>query len=150
MEAEDVATEQDPLLSGNETPSVDGGDADSGNEQSSKPYSNRSPHFIIAGVMLAILSVGIGDQLAETPMLRIYESIYCYQYWEQHDPSLLNGGRNAIGPGAVGGINEEYCKIPHIQAHVADLQGYQTLFDGIPSTIMSKSIASSNADTTGQ
>ena len=93
----------------------------------------RSPRFIVTWVILVVMMVLVGDQLAEVPQMRIFESIYCYQYWEKVDHTKLLVGRAGVGPGAVGGVDEKWCKIPQIQGKVAELKGYQTLFDGIPS-----------------
>lgn len=76
----------------------------------------------------------MGDQLADTPQTRIIEGIFCYKYWEKADPSKLLLSRDVVGPGAVGGVDEAWCKLPQIQGQVAHLKGYQIMFDGIPST----------------
>ena len=93
----------------------------------------RSPRFIITWLIMAIIVVDVAEQLAEAPQMRIFESIFCYQYWEQNDPSKLRIGRAGVGPGAIGGVDEQWCKLPQIQGKVAAIRGYQTMFDGIPS-----------------
>jgi len=68
----------------------------------------------------------------EPPLTRVYESIYCYEYWEQQDPSKLLASRESVAPGAVGGVEERFCKVPSVQASVALLQGNLSLFNGMP------------------
>lgn len=129
-------SERTPLLRDEpqDQPNDNAADGSSSNKPTRK--HSRSPRFVIMCILLATLAVGIGDQLEETPLMRIFESVYCYQYWETHDPSLLNMGRDRVGPGAVGGVDEWHCKIPDVQGRVATLAGYQTLFDGIPSLLL--------------
>ncbi|KAL1305068.1 hypothetical protein AAFC00_002005 [Neodothiora populina] len=72
----------------------------------------------------------------EVPFTRVYESIYCYKYWEVHDSSKLLQGRDVVGPGAIGGVSEALCKIPEVQADVAALMGNLAFFNGIPSLLL--------------
>lgn len=97
------------------------------------PSRVRSPHFIILCMCAVVFLLQGGDQLADAPQTRIIEAIFCYRYWEQNDPSKLLVGREAVGPGAIGGVDESWCKVPAIQSQVAHLKGYQMLFDGFPS-----------------
>lgn len=85
-------------------------------------------------MLLIIGLLTIADALADSPLKRVFESIYCYEYWEEHDPSKLLVGRDAVGPGAIGTVAEKWCKIPTVQAEVATLRGWQIFINGIPST----------------
>jgi hypothetical protein len=86
--------------------------------------------LIIMGVLVLIIQCG--DQLSEAPLTRIFESIYCYQYWEQEDPSKILIPRSAVGPGALGGVEERWCKVAEVQGKVAMLKGTQQFLDCIP------------------
>jgi hypothetical protein len=118
-------TEVTPLL-GRNTESHDGSVKKDGSSQ----MSSRAI-LIIIGVL--ILIVQCGDQFTEAPLTRIYESIYCYQYWEQEDPTKILLPRSAVGPGALGGVEEQWCKVAEVQGKIAMLKGTQLFLDCIPS-----------------
>lgn len=118
-------TETTPLM-GRDTESHDGPVKKDGSRQ----MSSRAI-LIIMGVL--ILVVQAGDQFSEAPLTRIYESIYCYQYWEQEDPSKILVPRSAVGPGALGGVEERWCKVAEVQGKLAMLKGTQQFLDCIPS-----------------
>ena len=65
-------------------------------------------------------------------MTRIYESIYCYHYWEQEDPTKILIPRSAVGPGALGGVEERWCKTAEVQGKIAMLKGTQQFLECIP------------------
>lgn len=87
--------------------------------------------------MLIVLLVSLGDQLQESPETRILESVICYRYYEQEDPSKLLVGRDAVGPGAIGGVPEMLCKADEVQSQLALLKGWQLLFISVPSLLLS-------------
>ncbi|KAI4727157.1 MFS general substrate transporter [Aureobasidium sp. EXF-10728] len=91
--------------------------------------------LIIMGVL--ILIVQCGDQFSDAPLTRIYESIYCYQYWEHEDPTKILIPRSVVGPGALGGVEEQWCKVAKVQGQVAMLKGYQQFLECIPSLVLS-------------
>jgi hypothetical protein len=95
--------------------------------------SQMSPRAILIIMGVMILIVQCGDQLSEAPFTRIFESIYCYQYWEQEDPTKILIPRSAVGPGALGGVEEQWCKVAEVQGKVAMLKGTQQFLDCIPS-----------------
>ncbi|KAE8392302.1 major facilitator superfamily domain-containing protein [Aspergillus alliaceus] len=68
----------------------------------------------------AVLSINI-------PLTRLYESIICYQYYEQSDPSRIDPGGN---------VPEQWCKIAPVQGDVALIRGYEALFTYIPGVIL--------------
>lgn len=94
--------------------------------------SKRSPRRIMALVLVLVGIFTLADAIGDAAKVRIYESIICYGYWEQHDPSMLLLGREAVGAGAIGGVDEHWCKVDEIQATVAQLNGWQKTFDGFP------------------
>lgn len=83
--------------------------------------------------MLVVLLISLGDQWIESPQNRIQEAVICYRYFEQVDPSKILLSRRAVGPGAIGGVDEHWCKADQVQADLASLRGWQVFFDGIPS-----------------
>lgn len=68
-------------------------------------------------------------------LTRVFESIYCRQYYETHDPSKIGGdGR--------GGVEEGLCKNSTVQGQVAMLKGWQRTLDAVGSeSILSSSMA---------
>ncbi|KAI7526390.1 MFS general substrate transporter, partial [Hortaea werneckii] len=87
-------------------------------------------------LMLVIFLVGAADSIVESPTTRIFESVICYRYFESEDPSKIQLGRAAAGPGAIGGVEERYCKADSVQQQLASLAGYQNLFEGFPSLLL--------------
>lgn len=120
----DEATERSPLLHGQVI------------ELPSKPaqWMSRSTLVIILTLVLGLLATG--DQLMESPQTRIIESVICYRYYERVDPSRIQVGRDLVGPGAIGGVAEMWCKADGVQEQLAALRGYQQLFDGFPSLLL--------------
>ncbi|PNS16729.1 Quinidine resistance protein 1 [Sphaceloma murrayae] len=94
------------------------------------------PRAILILILIVIAIFTLGDTISDTPQKRIFESIYCYKYWEEHDPTKLLVSRENVGPGAIGGVEEKWCKVASVQADVAMLRGWQIFFDGIPSLLV--------------
>ncbi|KAJ5280716.1 hypothetical protein N7478_006088 [Penicillium angulare] len=69
-----------------------------------------------------ILAVEIGFAFIEGPMVRIFESIACRQWYLTADPSQI---------GANGQVPEEMCKGAEVQAELAAVKGYHMFFDGL-------------------
>ncbi|MCJ1386988.1 hypothetical protein MMC17_010117 [Xylographa soralifera] len=83
--------------------------------------------------MLVVFLNSSGEQIMETPQTRIYESVICYRYYEKADPSKIRLGRDAVGPGAIAGVDEVFCKADEVQDELAMLNGILQLLDGVPS-----------------
>ncbi|KAF2173301.1 hypothetical protein M409DRAFT_49763 [Zasmidium cellare ATCC 36951] len=96
----------------------------------------RSPHSIMAVVLLAVFLTCCGDQFVDSPETRIFESVICYRYYEKVDPSKIKLGRDVVGPGAIGGVDEMWCKADAVQDQLAVVNGYQSFFDGWPALIL--------------
>ncbi|KAF2723997.1 MFS general substrate transporter [Polychaeton citri CBS 116435] len=123
------ASETSPLLShGNVVHEDDG----NGKQESSR----LSHRLIVIAMMLTLLVMSCGDKLVESPQQRIMESIVCYKYYEKVDPSKLLASRETVGAGAIGGVPEMLCKVDPVQDTLAKLNGYQQLFDGLPSLLL--------------
>ncbi|KAI0194212.1 MFS general substrate transporter [Astrocystis sublimbata] len=101
-----------------------------------KPPATQTAHAIIFKICLIVAVAATADSLIESPQLRIFESIICYRYYEAADPSKLLLGRHELGPGALGGVAEKWCKVNSVQTDVALLRGYQQTLDGIPALLL--------------
>ncbi|KAI7238202.1 hypothetical protein KC330_g2675 [Hortaea werneckii] len=121
-----TATEATPLLS-TENGTI---------EDNQSTHSPRRWQTLTYLLMLVIFLVGAADSIVESPTTRIFESVICYRYFESEDPSKIQLGRAAVGPGAIGGVEERYCKADSVQQQLASLAGYQTLFEGFPSLLL--------------
>ena len=120
------ATEATPLLS-TENGTI---------EDIRSTHLSRSWQTLTYLLMLVIFLAGAGDSIVESPTTRIFESVICYRYFESEDPSKIQLGRAAVGPGAIGGVEERYCKADSVQQQLASLAGYQALFEGFPSLLL--------------
>lgn len=120
-----MTTEQTPLLR-SRSPSV--GEV----VDTAESKKIMAPRTIIIIILIILVLVQLGDQLMEPSFTRVFESIYCYNYWETEDPSRILLSRANVRPGAVGGVAEDFCKVARVQSQVATLRGYQYLFDGLP------------------
>ncbi|EME50215.1 hypothetical protein DOTSEDRAFT_68930 [Dothistroma septosporum NZE10] len=96
----------------------------------------QSPRSIMILLLVVIIFTSFGTQLRESPETRILESVICYRYYETADPSRLNAGRDIVAPGAIGGVDEKYCKEVPVQDDLAMLDGYQNFFDGFPALLL--------------
>lgn len=85
-----------------------------------------SPAAISYLFLLVIIAGVTADNVSLPAFTRIYESIYCRQYYAEHDPSL-------IGRDGGDGVPEEFCKISQVQGEVAMLRAWQTFFDSVGS-----------------
>jgi hypothetical protein len=65
-------------------------------------------------LVVLVACQGIAVRIMSLPLNRVIESRYCFDYFLDHDPSV-------IGPG--GEIAEELCKIDLVQEQLAWLQG---------------------------
>jgi MFS family permease len=95
-------------------------------------YSPVTTWIIIAIAFL----LSAGGQMVDYSSLRTMESILCYLEWEIVDPSRILIGRDRIGPGAIGGVHEMYCKDDAIQSNLASLRGVQQFLDGLPGLVL--------------
>ena len=87
-------------------------------------------------ILIVLLLVSLGDQWQDTPHVRIMEAVICYRYFETVDPSKLLLSRNQVGPGAIGGVAEIWCKADDVQSELAMLRGWQATFDGLPGLLL--------------
>ena len=78
---------------------------------------------VIFLVMLIIVAVDVTSYLQSIPRVRLYEIVYCRQYYQDVDPG-------AIGPGGV--VDEKLCKVNVVQSQVALLIGWLRFFDYAP------------------
>lgn len=74
-----------------------------------------------------VLAAEMGLSMADSPLVRIYESITCRKYYTEYDPGK-------IGPS--GGVEEELCKVKDVQTELAAVKGYMEFFDGLMSIFL--------------
>ena len=122
-------TERSPLLTQSDEP--ENTTAGQHNPKSWQPWEK-----IMLLVLAVVLLTSLGDQWQESPHTRIMEAVICYQYFEDVDPSKLLLGRNEVGPGAIGGVAEMYCKADDVQSKLAMIRGWQATFDGLPCLLL--------------
>ena len=92
----------------------------------SKPRSDQ--HFATYVKLYSIVFlVNIAFQILMPAQVRIYERIYCTQWYHEHPPNYTL---------ADGSIPEELCKIPGVQRQVSSLRGWLEFFDAAPSLLM--------------
>ncbi|OQO13020.1 hypothetical protein B0A48_02484 [Cryoendolithus antarcticus] len=101
-----------------------------------KAQRNHAAHKIVLLLVAILILATSGDQISEAPLTRIYESIICYRYYETADPSKIRMGRDTVGPGAIGGVDELYCKVNGVQSQLSTIRGTQQFLDGIPSLVL--------------
>lgn len=65
------------------------------------------------------ISIRFADSLTGAPILRIYESIVCYNFYKVANPSLIGEG---------GLVDELHCKIDPVQEELAILIGWEGFF----------------------
>ncbi len=94
---------------------------------STKPGQTQQHRTRTYLVTLSLLvALNLGDVVLGPATARIYESVYCHEWYRNHDPSL-------IGPG---GVEESNCKIPNVQRDVSSLVGFKELFDAMPGLLL--------------
>ncbi|MCJ1304184.1 hypothetical protein MMC08_006996 [Hypocenomyce scalaris] len=87
---------------------------------------NRKTYTFGLVITLVILFNG-GTIIQEAPKTRLFESIFCYHFYREHDPSFI---------GADGTVPEHFCKIEPVQSDVAMLKGWQVFLDNIPTILL--------------
>ncbi len=70
-------------------------------------------HFLLAYCELILVA----------PLIKLFEQSLCISYYEIHDPGVISPG---------GSVPELMCKIQAIQAPLATIRGWKSLFDTIP------------------
>ncbi|KAF2214625.1 hypothetical protein CERZMDRAFT_95017 [Cercospora zeae-maydis SCOH1-5] len=122
-------TERSPLLSSSAE--------NDARRPTSKHTLFRSSNAILLVLLAVVVLTSFGDQLGEVPLNRIYESILCYKHYEKNDPSKLRLPRDALGPGAMGGVDEMWCKkADEVQNDLAMLNGFLLFLNGIPGLLL--------------
>lgn len=82
---------------------------------------------ILTILLLYVLFLNLGYELILPAQTRVFEAVYCKEYYKKHEPGL-------IGSDGGDGIDEKWCKVGVIQGEVAMLNGWQITFDSIGST----------------
>jgi hypothetical protein len=104
--------------------------------------SRRTPSrtFVVVLLLLYVVFLDLGYELIQPAQTRVLESIFCRQYYEQHDPSL-------IGSDGRDGVDEKWCKVPGVQGELAMLKGWQLTFDSLGSECWTRALRASSYQT---
>lgn len=95
-------------------------------EPNQVPQKGPSQTLIIALLQLYLVFLDLGYELIVPAQTRVFETIYCKQYYEKHNTSL-------IGSDGADGVDEKWCKVSAVQGKVSMLKGWQLTFDSIGS-----------------
>ncbi|KHN96400.1 Major facilitator superfamily domain, general substrate transporter [Metarhizium album ARSEF 1941] len=79
---------------------------------------------VVVRLLLYTTFLDLSFWLMEPAQTRIFERIYCREYYLEHEPSL-------IGSDGRRGVDEKWCKVSWVQAEVAFLKGWQLTLDSI-------------------
>ncbi|TKA57570.1 hypothetical protein B0A49_10577 [Cryomyces minteri] len=92
---------------------------------------------VVLLMILTVLILGCGDEMIQSPQTRIFESIFCRQYYDSHSsfPSASTD-RGPVERDGQGWPLERFCKIEPVQSDVAMLKGWQTFLECIPSVLL--------------
>lgn len=127
---DDGHNEHSPLLA---PPPSSCNSAASTTEQRRNKWSPKAISYLFLMVIVAVVTA---ESISLPALTRIYESIYCRQYYAKHDPSLI--GRD--------GVPEKYCKVSRVQGDVAMLKAWQTFFDATGSSSSTSMCSLQHAD----
>ena len=89
-----------------------------------KPRGYRSLHVKL---YIIVFLVNIAFTILSIAQTRIYERIFCHQWFDDHDPTKIP---------ANGHVPEELCKIPQVQTQISSLRGWMEFFEAAPTLIM--------------
>ena len=78
---------------------------------------------VILIIIALVTTVDIAYLLRIAPSTRLFEVIYCREYYQLHNPGLIDGN---------GMIEEELCKVDAIQNKLASLKGWLSFFQFMP------------------
>ena len=87
------------------------------------PIPQKSSFYVLGLVLTIVFAADLAGSISKAPLIRIYESITCSEYYRIADPSLL---------GENGHVEERYCKVATVQEELALLRGWQEFFDYLP------------------
>ncbi|KAI5370178.1 putative major facilitator superfamily, MFS transporter superfamily [Septoria linicola] len=97
----------------------------------------QTPQSIVLALLAVVILTSFGDMLEEAPIARIYEAVLCYEHYEEYDSSKIKIPRSELGPGAIGGVDELWCKqADPVQNDLAMLNGIQLFLDGFPCLLL--------------
>ena len=77
--------------------------------------------ILTTAILVVVLDVAAILQIA--PSVRLFEIIYCREYYELHNPRLIDGN---------GTVAEELCKVDAVQHKLASLRGWLSFFGYLP------------------
>ena len=85
--------------------------------------SARRRYYILAIVLSIIFITDLANSINKAPLMRVFESIICREYYSRVDPSRF----------AVDGLVDEWhCKVAPVQEELALFRAWQDFFDYVP------------------
>ena len=87
--------------------------------------NRRKVIFFVVIILAIVFAVDVAAFMVIAPVQRIWESILCRDYYQEHDPSRI---------GWDGNVEESLCKIPPIQKPLAKLRGWSSTVEVLPGT----------------
>ena len=74
-------------------------------------------------ILALIITVEFATILQTPPSVRLFEIIYCREYYQLHNPGLID---------EHGVVKEELCKVDAVQHKLASLRGWYSFFQYLP------------------
>ena len=94
------------------------------NDSSKEPSRcSRRNFWVILYAVALLVTMDLPITIAGAPQTRLYEAIYCLDWYRRNDPSSI--GNNGM-------VDEQFCKIDPVQADVSLLKGWMGFFDNLP------------------
>lgn len=92
-------------------------------EDEPSPKAQHSSYYVLGLVLTIVFAADLAGSISKAPLIRIYESIICNEYYKDADPSLLSENAH---------VEERHCKVATVQEELALLRGWQEFFDYLP------------------
>ena len=90
-----------------------------------KPLAKDLYFRTIIIILALIVIVEFATILQTPPAVRLFEIIYCREYYQLHNPGLID---------EHGVVKEELCKVDAVQHNLASLRGWYSFFQYLPGT----------------
>lgn len=79
--------------------------------------------YVLVLVLGIVFATELASSVSKAPLIRVFESIICREYYERANPKLLFENRN---------IDEQQCKNAAVQQELALLRGWRDFYDYLP------------------
>lgn len=85
---------------------------------------------LLVGVIIFVSD--LGSYLAQAPLVRLFESIRCLEFYQVNDPSVITIPQGGGAPF----VPEALCKVDPVQDTIATVIGWQQLWDALPGVLL--------------